>query len=88
MSGQEENPNVPYNIFTPFRPIPHLPDDTDQFVDQLLASPPPRMELGNAASDPSAPAAQQHQRMELSEERFLQLQALSSSSFIFEKLIL
>ena len=77
MSGQEENPNVPYNIFTPFRPIPHLPDDTDQFVDQLLASPPPRMELGNAASDPSAPAAQQHQRMELSEERFLQLQALA-----------
>ena len=77
MSGQEENPNVPYNIFTPFRPIPHLPADTEQFVNQLLTSPPPRMELGDSASDPSAPAARQQPRMELTEERFLALQALA-----------
>ena len=77
MSGQEAHPHVPIGLFTPHRPIPHLPADTDLFVSQLLASPPPRMELGNTASDPSAPAAQPQQRMELTEERFLQLQALA-----------
>ena len=79
MSGQGDHPHVPEGYFTPHRPIPTLPANTDQFLDSILASPPHQlnlhdMELGDAA----AAAVQQPQhRMEFSEERFLALQQLA-----------
>ena len=83
MSGQEQHLHVPDNIFTPYRPIPTLPENTDNFLDQILASPPQQrasqgMELGDDnAQLHLPPAPQQQQRMEFSEERFLQLQELA-----------
>ena len=40
MSGQRNHPHVPDSLFTPLRPIPTLPLNTDDFLDQVLASPP------------------------------------------------
>ena len=65
MSGQEDHLQVPDACFTPIHPIPTLPANTDQFLDQLLASPPLQA------------AHQQQPRMEFTEERFLALQALA-----------
>ena len=81
MSGQDVHLHVQGTPFTPLRPIPTLPANVDDFVDQLLASPPLHqapsgMDFGDEPSNhPSASAPQQ--RMELTEERFLQLQALA-----------
>ena len=83
MSGQGDHPHVPDGNFTPHRPIPTLPEDTDRFIDQLLASPPHQPALHgmdfDSASPNSLPAPVHHPqpRMELTEERFLALQALA-----------
>ena len=81
MSGQEAHLHVPDGTFTPYRPIPTLPANTDHFLDQFLASPPQQrafqgMDFGDNNVSLPHPSAQQ-QRMEFSEERFLQLQALA-----------
>ena len=79
MSGQRNHPHVPDGNFTPYRPIPTLPANTDQFLDSILASPPHHlnlhhMDLGDAAS---ASIQQPQHRMEFTEERFLALQQLA-----------
>ena len=82
MSGQEAHLHVPCGLFTPQQLIPTLPTNTDQFIDQILASPPlhhPGMELGdNNAIFPPA-TAQPPPRMEFTQETFLQLQALAQT---------
>ena len=83
MNGQEDHPHVPQGLFTPHRPIPTLPENTDQFIDGLLASPPQlqqnhhRMETGGELNATAATASHQQSTMEFTPERFQQLQALA-----------
>ena len=76
MSGQEAHPNVPAGYFTPYHPIPTLPSNTDQFLDQILASPPlhpPHHPMEVTSHPPAAEST----TMEFTQEKFLQLQALA-----------
>ena len=80
MSGQEAHPNVPVGFFTPHHPIPTLPANTDQFVDQLLASPPlhpPHQPMDHDSHASTHPSASATTTMEFTQEKFLQLQALA-----------
>ena len=45
MSGQRAHPHISDAPFTPYRPIPTLPANVDDYIDQVLESPPPRPAL-------------------------------------------
>ena len=86
MSGQRDHLHIPNRHFTPHRPIPTLPANVDNYIDQLLASP-PRMpslhEMDNRDGHlrPLSASAHQHQQQQLTmqspEDQKRALQALA-----------
>ena len=59
MSGQRDHPHVPGGNFTPHRPTPTLPANTDRFLDAILASPPHHMDLDGASSAATMPTLEE-----------------------------
>ena len=78
MSGQADHPHVPAGVFTPQRPIPTLPEDVDQFLDQALASPPRLPTLFEI--DSSSASLPPQSTMSTVEEQLRQLRELAESS--------
>ena len=73
MSGQRDHQHVPDGYFTPYRPIPTLPANVDDFLDRALAASPQLPNDIHLASPPPQPA------MATAEDQIQQLRLLAEA---------